>query len=56
MDARHPGAAHDCRQLLFAAVVVCVIGQENVGTLVGLAHMANLRLNHMHVHDASCVH
>jgi hypothetical protein len=26
------------------------------GTLVGLAHMANLRLNHMHVHDASCVH
>ena len=26
------------------------------GTLVGLAHIANLRLNHGHVHDASCVH
>lgn len=26
------------------------------GTLVGLAHLANLRLNHIHVHDASCVH
>lgn len=26
------------------------------GTLVGLAHIANLRLNHGHVHDASCAH
>lgn len=28
------------------------------GTLVGLAHLANLRLNHghVHVHDATCVH
>ncbi len=26
------------------------------GTLVGLAHLANLRLNHGHVHDATCVH
>jgi hypothetical protein len=26
------------------------------GTLVGLAHLANLRLNHGHVHDAHCVH
>ncbi|KRA21278.1 MULTISPECIES: MerC domain-containing protein [unclassified Lysobacter] len=26
------------------------------GTLVGLAHLANLRLNHGHVHDASCAH
>lgn len=26
------------------------------GTLVGLAHVANLRLNHGHVHDASCTH
>lgn len=26
------------------------------GTLVGLAHIANLRLNHGHVHDAGCVH
>ncbi len=26
------------------------------GTLVGLAHLINLRLNHGHVHDASCAH
>ena len=26
------------------------------GSLVGLAHIANLRLNHGHVHDASCAH
>jgi hypothetical protein len=26
------------------------------GTLIGLAHIANLRLNHGHVHDASCAH
>jgi hypothetical protein len=26
------------------------------GTLVGLAHLVNLRLNHGHVHDASCIH
>lgn len=26
------------------------------GTLVGLAHIANLRFNHVHVHDARCVH
>ena len=26
------------------------------GTLVGLAHLANLRLNHGHVHDAACAH
>jgi hypothetical protein len=26
------------------------------GTLVGMAHLANLRLNHGHVHSASCVH
>ncbi len=26
------------------------------GTLVGLAHLANLRLNHGHVHDATCMH
>ena len=25
-------------------------------TLVGLAHLVNLRLNHGHVHDASCAH
>ena len=26
------------------------------GVLVGLAHLMNLRLNHRHVHDASCAH
>jgi hypothetical protein len=26
------------------------------GMLVGLAHLLNLRLNHWHVHDASCAH
>ncbi|HVR81175.1 MAG TPA: MerC domain-containing protein [Luteimonas sp.] len=26
------------------------------GTLVGLAHLANLRLNHRHVHSATCAH
>ncbi|UYC10663.1 MerC domain-containing protein [Xanthomonas sp. CFBP 8445] len=26
------------------------------GTLVGLAHLLNLRLNHGHIHDASCAH
>lgn len=26
------------------------------GTMVGLAHLANLRLNHGHVHDATCMH
>ncbi|MEP6633257.1 MAG: MerC domain-containing protein [Luteimonas sp.] len=26
------------------------------GTMVGLAHFVNLRLNHGHVHDATCSH
>lgn len=26
------------------------------GTLVGIAHLMNLRFNHSHVHDASCAH
>ncbi|HBK47723.1 MAG TPA: MerC domain-containing protein [Xanthomonadaceae bacterium] len=26
------------------------------GTLVGVAHLVNLRLSHGHVHDASCAH
>ena len=26
------------------------------GTLVGLAHIANLRLNHRHVHEPACAH
>lgn len=32
--------------------IVMTIG----GMLVGLAHLLNLRLNHWHVHDASCAH
>jgi hypothetical protein len=26
------------------------------GTLVALAHLTNLRLSHVHVHDAACGH
>ncbi|WP_312709157.1 MerC domain-containing protein [Stenotrophomonas sp.] len=26
------------------------------GVLVGVAHLVNLRLNHGHIHDASCAH
>lgn len=26
------------------------------GTLVGLAHLANLQLSHGHIHDATCAH
>ena len=26
------------------------------GTLIAVAHLINLRLNHGHVHDASCQH
>jgi len=26
------------------------------GTLVAIAHVINLRLNHWHIHDASCAH
>lgn len=37
---------------LIAHAVVMTFG----GVLVGLAHLANLRLNHGHVHNASCAH
>lgn len=37
---------------LVAHAVVMTFG----GTLVGLAHIANMRLNHGHVHDATCSH
>ena len=37
---------------LLPHAVVMTLG----GTLVGLAHLANLRLNHVHVHDAHCAH
>lgn len=46
---------------LHHALVPHAITMTLGGTLVGLAHLANLRLNHAsrlrgHVHDASCVH
>ena len=41
---------------LHDALVAHAIAMTFGGTLVGLAHLANLRLNHGHVHDASCVH
>lgn len=41
---------------LHEAVVPHAIAMTLGGTLVGLAHLANLRLNHGHVHDAHCAH
>ena len=37
-------------------VVLHAIVMTLGGTLVGLAHIVNLRLNHWHIHDASCAH
>lgn len=37
-------------------VVLHAIVMTLGGTLVGLAHVLNLRLNHWHIHDASCAH
>jgi MerC mercury resistance protein len=42
--------------LLHHQVVVHAIAMTLGGTLVGLAHLVNLRLNHWHIHDASCAH
>ncbi|MGH8078855.1 MAG: MerC domain-containing protein [Lysobacter sp.] len=39
-------------EMVLAHAILMTFG----GTLVGLAHIANLRLNHGHVHDASCAH
>jgi len=41
---------------LHHALVPHAITMTLGGTLVGLAHLANLRLNHGHVHDATCTH
>lgn len=41
---------------LHHAVVPHAVAMTFGGTLVGLAHVTNLRLNHGHVHDASCAH
>lgn len=41
---------------LHHSVVLHAVVMTFGGTLVGLAHLANLRLTHGHVHDASCAH
>ncbi len=41
---------------LHASVVPHAVAMTLGGTLVGLGHLVNLRLNHGHVHDASCAH
>lgn len=41
---------------LHQALVPHAIAMTLGGTLVGLAHVVNLRLNHGHVHDATCAH
>ncbi len=41
---------------LHESVVPHAIAMTFGGTLVGIAHLLNLRLNHGHVHDASCAH
>ena len=41
---------------LHEAAVPHAVAMTFGGTLVGLAHLANLRLNHGHVHDATCAH
>ncbi|WP_374013422.1 MerC domain-containing protein [Pseudoxanthomonas koreensis] len=41
---------------LHASAVPHAVAMTFGGTLVGMAHLLNLRLNHGHVHDAGCVH
>ena len=41
---------------LHHALVPHAVAMTLGGTLVGLAHVANLRLNHGHIHDATCAH
>lgn len=41
---------------LHASVVPHAVAMTFGGTLVGVAHVVNLRLNHGHVHDACCSH
>lgn len=41
---------------LHASAVPHAVAMTLGGTLVGLAHLVNLRLNHGHVHDATCAH
>lgn len=55
-----PGLAALWAGLLYAplheSVVPHAVAMTFGGTLVGVAHLLNLRLNHGHVHDASCAH
>lgn len=55
-----PGLVALWAGLLYAPLHESVVPHAVVmtfgGTLVGLAHLMNLRLNHGHVHDASCAH
>lgn len=41
---------------LHESVVPHAVAMTLGGTLVGIGHLVNLRLNHSHVHDASCSH
>lgn len=41
---------------LHASVIPHAVAMTFGGTLVGVAHVINLRLNHGHVHDACCSH
>lgn len=41
---------------LHETVVPHAVAMTLGGTLVGLGHLVNLRLNHGHVHDATCRH
>src|SRR5690606_36625020 len=55
-----PGLAVLWAAVLYAplhdTVVPYAVAMTFGGTLVGLGHLVNLRLNHGHVHDASCTH
>ena len=55
-----PGLAALWAGLLYAPLHESLVPHAVVmtfgGTLVGLAHLANLRLSHGHVHDAHCAH
>ena len=55
-----PGLAVLWAGVLYAplhhALVPHAVAMTLGGTLVGLAHVANLRLNHGHVHTESCAH
>ncbi len=55
-----PGLAVLWTAVLYAplheTVVPHAVAMTLGGTLVAIGHLVNLRLNHGHVHDASCAH